>query len=310
MEMFLREARAAASLVHPHVVTVHNIGEAEGYHFLEMEYVAGQSLQRVLAAQRMLTTLEATDYLLQSCSALAQAHRQGMVHRDFKPSNILVRQDGIAKLADFGLAKRVVSPSSPTDRGLTGTPYYMAPELFHGWPGSKASDVYAVGVSYYYLLTGNFPFKHRNIARLATLHARQLVPDPRAVSADVPDSTSELIQRAMAKDPGDRFADATELHAALQRVYDGFAQPALPRDGSHRRIGDVPAKRQRWAGNHRLAGDWSDSKDLRRGGGIGTMVNDHRACLQCLRTSNSFLLSTSAGIERTSTARLIGDRNP
>jgi len=224
IELFLREARSAASLVHPHVVAVHNVGDDNGLHYLEMEYVPGQSLQHLLMSKKRFPPLEATRYLLQCCSALAQAHRQGLIHRDFKPANILVRDDGVAKLADFGLAKRIAHIASggrgrATEQGLSGTPYYMAPELFRGCQGTPASDVYAVGASYYYLLTGCFPFQHRNMGRLADLHQQAPVPDPREVVPTIPEPVANLVERALAKDAQDRFRDGAELHEQMQRVF-------------------------------------------------------------------------------------------
>ena len=177
MDLFLAEARAAASLVHPHIVTVHNIGQSGSLHYIELEYVPGQTLQQLVQAAGKLDAYSATDLLSQACSALAEAHRCGVVHRDFKPSNILVHRNGQAKLADFGLAKRV-SGGGSLDDSLAGTPYFMAPELFRTRPASKASDVYAVGVSYYYLLTGEFPYVERNVGKLAEKHANAPVPDP------------------------------------------------------------------------------------------------------------------------------------
>ncbi len=218
VDMFLREARLAASLVHPHVVTVHNVGEAAGFCFIELEYVPGQSLQKLLTARGSLPPFEATGYLLQSCSALAIAHEQGMVHRDYKPANVLVREDGWTKLADFGLAKRVQRVGSTAQQGLSGTPYFMAPELFCGASGSRASDVYAVGITYYYLLTGRFPFTHRHVAQLAHLHQHAPVPDPRRLVEDLPEAAVTLIQRALAKAPADRYQDGAELQAELQQI--------------------------------------------------------------------------------------------
>lgn len=219
VEMFLSEARAAASLVHPNVVTVHNVGKAGEHNFIELEYIAGQSLQWLRTRQANMAPIEATGYLLQSCNALAAAHHHGMVHRDFKPANILVRQDGVAKLADFGLAKRIIAGQSPAEQGLSGTPYFMAPELFRGSPGSPASDVYAVGVSYFYLLTGKFPFTSRHLVRLEQLHAEQPVPDPRATCPDIPPAAVATIERAMAKRPEDRHPNGAALSADLQSVF-------------------------------------------------------------------------------------------
>ena len=217
--MFLAEARAAASLVHPHIVAVHNLGEVEGRHFIEMEYVPGESLQRLVTTQTRLLPLEATRYMVQSCSALAAAHQQGLVHRDFKPANILVRHDGIAKLADFGLARPVMADAAASEGGLAGTPYFMAPELFQGRPGSMAGDVYAAGISFYYLLTGQFPFTGKHLMQIGQLHAQQPIPDPRELVPVIPGAAVEILRRALAKQPEERYPSGRELHLELQNLF-------------------------------------------------------------------------------------------
>jgi len=223
--LFLAEARAAASLVHPHIVTVHNIGQNGGFHYIELEYVPGQTLQQMVQAAGKLEAFPATEILLQTCSALAEAHRCGVVHRDFKPSNILVHRNGLAKLADFGLAK-LVAAGRAAGESLAGTPYFMAPELFRMKPASKASDVYAVGVSYYYLLTGEFPFVDRDIIRLAEKHTHAPVPDPRERCPEVPGEAAELAMSCMAKHPGDRPPDGETVYHALQAVSRNVCQLA------------------------------------------------------------------------------------
>lgn len=220
VDLFLAEARAAASLVHPHIVTVHNIGQSGSLHYIELEYVPGHTLQQLVQAAGKLDAYSATDLLSQACSALAEAHRCGVVHRDFKPSNILVHRNGQAKLADFGLAKRVTRGGSPDD-SLAGTPYFMAPELFRTRPASKASDVYAVGVSYYYLLTGDFPYVERNVAKLAEKHANAPVPDPRQRCPGVPDEAADLAIRCLAKRADERPADGERVYRELQAISRG-----------------------------------------------------------------------------------------
>ena len=220
VELFLAEARAAAALVHPHIVTVHNIGYRDGLHYIELEYVPGRTLQQMVQSAGKLEAHTATEILSQACSALAEAHRGGVVHRDFKPSNILVHRNGLAKLADFGLAKQVARGDSSRE-SLAGTPYFMAPELFRGRAAAKASDVYAVGVSYYYLLTGEFPFVDRNIAVLAEKHARAPVPDPRQRVPGVPEEAAELTMQCLAKAPADRPADGESVYRQLQTISRG-----------------------------------------------------------------------------------------
>ena len=222
LDLFMAEARAAASLVHPHIVAIHNVGELESHHFIEMEYVPGCSLEQLISEQSSLSLLDATNFLLQSCSALAAAHRQGLAHRDFKPANIMVRSDGTAKLADFGLAKQLSAEPVTGDVGLAGTPQFMAPELFQGEHANQQSDVYAVGVSYFYALTGRFPFVHETIAGLAQAHADQPIPDPRSFRKDIPAEAAAIIARCLAKNPQDRFQDSVALLSEMQRVFSGM----------------------------------------------------------------------------------------
>jgi serine/threonine-protein kinase len=205
--------------VHPHIVAIHNVGELESHHFIEMEYVPGCSLEQLIAERSSLTLLDATSFLVQSCSALAAAHRQGLAHRDFKPANIMVGSDGTAKLADFGLAKHLSRQPETLDGGLAGTPQFMAPELFQGEHADQQTDIYAVGVSYFYALTGRFPFVHETIVGLAQAHADQPIPDPRSFRTDISAEAAAIIARCLAKNPQDRFPDSGALLSEMQRVF-------------------------------------------------------------------------------------------
>lgn len=220
LEMFVAEARAAASLVHPNVVTVHNVGLYERFHFIEMEYVPGPSLASLVREAGWLSPLEATRMMLQVGAALDAAHVAGLVHRDIKPANVLVRDGQIAKLSDFGLAKRITGePTAPTGERLTGTPYFMAPELFQGVRATSASDVYALGVTYYFLLTGQHPFQDNSLTAMGKRHAEQPIPDPRSVNSEIPDDVVRLIHLAMSKNPLERPRDGGEFHERLRAVF-------------------------------------------------------------------------------------------
>ncbi len=215
--LFLAEARNAAALVHPNVVTVHNIGKSGDYHYIEMEYVVGRSLRHYVA-EGALDVGRATRLITQVCSALAEAHRIGIVHRDVKPGNILVTEGLTAKLADFGLAKRVVGGAEMEEKGLAGTPYFMAPELFDGEPASPRSDVYAVGVTYYNTLTGKLPFVARSLATLADLHRSEAVPYLEADGIKVDVNVERLLRTCLAKDARRRFPDAGALWEEFRSV--------------------------------------------------------------------------------------------
>ncbi|MEO8494681.1 MAG: serine/threonine-protein kinase, partial [Planctomycetota bacterium] len=218
-DAFLAEARAAAALVHPHVVALHTIGEFEGRQYIEMEYVNGQSLNRLLEQDGVLEPLEATRLMLQVSSALAAAHHVDMVHRDVKPGNVMVTAARDAKLADFGLAKRIATKQDPEGGMLCGTPHYMAPELFAGRPATKQSDIYAMGVTYFSLLVGRLPVETQSINELVRFHTQDTSIDISAAERDLPDGVVRILRRALAKDSAARYVDADELYGDLSATF-------------------------------------------------------------------------------------------
>ncbi len=221
-DQFWVEARAAAKLSTPHVVTIYNLGVDRGYHFIEMEYVPGAvSLTEWLVRKGPFEALAASKLVRQVVLALEAAHRSGVVHRDVKPANVLLTPRGHAKLADFGLAHQLLGPARER---LAGTPTFMAPELFRGASASPQSDIYAVGVMLYYLLSGRLPFAASTIRSLIRLHQEQTVPDIRAMVEAIPDRLAAIVGRCLAKDPADRFSSslelADELRAVIQQLRD------------------------------------------------------------------------------------------
>ena len=217
VERFWAEARAVAGLVHPHVVTVHNLGSDRGYHYIEMEFVPnGVSLRETLVRDGPLEALRASALVRQVALALAAAHRSGLVHRDVKPANVLLTADGQAKLADFGLVRRLDERESGA--GLAGTPTFMAPELFSGSPADARTDLYAVGVMYFYLLTARLPFASDALGHLIRLHRLAPLPDVRRLAPEVPDEVPPILARLLHKDPTRRYESAEELADELKVV--------------------------------------------------------------------------------------------
>lgn len=221
---FMHEAKAAAALVHPNIVTTHAIGESNGYHFIEMEFVAGRSLQQLIHDEGRLTPVRATALTARIAEGLAAAHRAKIVHRDLKPDNVLMTHHGIPKIADFGLAKRIHAEGDDTDQYLVGTPNYMAPELFRGETATPASDVYALGVTYYLLLTGRLPFAGKALLSLMKSVNDNPAPNARDLCPDIPLEMAECLSLLMAKAPENRPQDAIEaaqlLHAVAGQVRD------------------------------------------------------------------------------------------
>lgn len=217
---FQQEGRAAAALVHPNVVTVHAVGHSDGCHFLEMEFISGRSMQQLIADEGALTTPRALSLTAQTATGLAAAHREGIVHRDIKPDNIMLNRKGVPKLSDFGLAKRVLdSHGQPMADGLCGTPNFMAPELFQGETATPASDVYGLGVCLYLMLTGELPFHAVSLADLRYRHQNESVPNVRdrrpEVSLEVAGCVAKMTDPVPARRPKDAIEASQLLHAVL-----------------------------------------------------------------------------------------------
>lgn len=217
-ERFWAEARAVANLLHPNVVTIHNLGSDRGFHFIEMEYVpGGVSLRESIVRDGAFDPIRASTLVRQVVLALQAAHQSGLVHRDVKPANVLLNTNGEAKLADFGLVRRVAELER-AGVPVAGTPTYMAPELFVGVPASHRSDFYAVGVMYFYLLSARLPFASDQISQLVIKHQRDPIPDVRDHDTAIPDVVGAIIKRCLAKRPEERYDSADELAAHLQSV--------------------------------------------------------------------------------------------
>ncbi|MCA9035932.1 MAG: serine/threonine protein kinase [Planctomycetaceae bacterium] len=214
---FENEARAAAALVHGNIVTTHAIGRWEDMHFLEMEYVAGTSLQQEIDSYGALGPIRSTAMAVGIASGLAAAHRMGIIHRDLKPDNVIVTPASVPKIADFGLAKRIVGDDLPTNN-LAGTPYYMAPELFEGKPATTSSDVFALGVCYYQMLTGCYPFQGESISEVMNAILAGNCISVRRRNPDIPLDIAECVSLLLAPDPDRRPRDGGAASQLLQAV--------------------------------------------------------------------------------------------
>jgi len=216
---FQQEGRAAAALVHPNVVTVHAVGHIDGCHFLEMEFISGQSMQQLIHNEGSLTVPRALALAAQTASGLAAAHRAGIVHRDVKPDNIMLNRRGIPKLSDFGLAKRVLnSDGQPVADGICGTPNYMAPELLRGEPATPASDVYGLGVCLYLMLTNELPLQATSLADLRYRHQDGPFPSVRERRPEVSLEVAGCVARMTDPVPARRPQDAVEASQLLYAV--------------------------------------------------------------------------------------------
>ncbi len=220
---FVREARAAARLSHPNVVQVFDQGSDGPVLYLAMEYLPGRTLRDVLTERGALTPRESVSVLEPVLGALAAAHRAGIVHRDVKPENVILTDDGRIKVADFGLARAVTAPISSTAGGeLLGTVAYLAPELVSRGIADARADVYAAGIMLFELLTGKQPFTGSDPLQVAYRHVHETVPAPSTLSPELPVAFDEVVLEATSHDPDLRPPDAgrllADLHAAQARV--------------------------------------------------------------------------------------------
>ena len=204
---FLAEARSVAKLNHPSVIQIYSVARHGPYCYIAMEYVEGVSAEVMVTREGPFSAERATAVILQLAAALELAHASGIIHRDVKPGNILINQrDGTAKLGDFGMAVSALRATQPTVRA--GTPHYFAPEIWRGEPASIATDLYALGATYYYLLTGRPPLDGSTIEGLSVAHQRQEVVTPPELATGVAASCMRVVRRCMAKSPVERYESA------------------------------------------------------------------------------------------------------
>ncbi len=219
VQRFMREAQLAASLEHINVVQVFDVGESRGIYFLVMQYIEGKSLDRIIQQGGRLPLGDACEVIKQAGGALSAAHRLGIVHRDVKPANILVSRDGVVKVADFGLARSVDAGSSLSVEGtIVGTPHYMAPEQARGKPTDGRTDIYALGATFYHLVTGRPVFEGPTPISVVLKHVSEEPSPAHFVNTDLPAAVGDLIAKMMAKEPELRFQTMQDVLAALELI--------------------------------------------------------------------------------------------
>ncbi|AWB86279.1 Stk1 family PASTA domain-containing Ser/Thr kinase [Mycetocola zhujimingii] len=214
---FVQEARSAARLADPHVVSVFDQGQDSDLAYLVMEYLPGITLRELLRDHGKLTARQVIDIMDAVTSGLAAAHRAGIIHRDVKPENVLLADDGRIKISDFGLA-RAASANTATGQSLLGTIAYLSPELVTRGIADARSDIYALGIMMYEMLTGEQPYKGEQPMQIAYQHANESVPRPSAVNPDVPDALDDLVLWATERSPDERPSDAREMLERLREV--------------------------------------------------------------------------------------------
>jgi eukaryotic-like serine/threonine-protein kinase len=225
VERFRREARAVAQLAHPNIVTVIDRGEQDGRQFIVFEYVDGENLKQVVSREGPMPVREAVELALQVAKALGYAHDRGIVHRDVKPQNVILNEDGRAKVTDFGIARSLDVDGVTQTGAVLGTSDYIAPEQAQGQQVDEKTDVYSLGVVLYELLTGELPFRGEGFVAVAMQHVNEPPPNVLDRRGDVPPRLGLVIERAMAKRPEDRHASMNELVADLEaslRELDGY----------------------------------------------------------------------------------------
>jgi serine/threonine-protein kinase len=215
VERFRREASSAAALSHPNIVGIFDRGEWNGTYYIAMEYVAGRSLKAIVRDHGALEPAVAIDTVIQILSAARSAHRRGVIHRDLKPHNVILDEDGRARVTDFGIARAGASDMTMTG-SVMGTAQYLSPEQAQGYAVSASSDIYSVGVILYELLTGVVPFQGETAVAIAFKQVSATPRPPSELNPALPASLDAVVLRALAKDPIERYADDDELIAALR----------------------------------------------------------------------------------------------
>lgn len=214
---FKREALATTELVHPNIVSVYDVGEVDGFQYMVMEYVAGNDLKTYITKQFPIPYQVVIDIMTQILSAVEVAHDHNIIHRDLKPQNILIDEEGNAKITDFGIAVALADHSLTQTNTLLGSVHYLSPEQARGSMATKQSDIYSLGIILYEMLTGKVPFEGETAVSIALKHFQSEVPSVREFDPNIPQSLENIVLQATSKVPRDRFQSAEEMSIALRK---------------------------------------------------------------------------------------------
>lgn len=217
---FQREALSASSLAHPNIVEMYDVGEDDGIYYIVMEYVEGKTLKQLLKKRGSLTLSEAIDIMLQLTDGMAHAHDSYIIHRDLKPQNVMIRDDGQIKITDFGIAMALNATQLTQTNSVMGSVHYLPPEQASGKGSTIKSDIYSMGIIFYELLTGSLPFKGDNAVEIALKHMREPLPSVKEDNPAIPQSIENVIIKATAKNPKNRYDDARSMHEDLLTALD------------------------------------------------------------------------------------------
>lgn len=212
---FQREALSASSLAHPNIVEVYDVGEDNGLYYIVMEYIEGKTIKQLLKKRGSLTISEAIDIMLQLTDGMAHAHNSYIIHRDLKPQNVMIKDDGQIKITDFGIAMALNSTQLTQTNSVMGSVHYLPPEQASGKGCTAKSDIYSMGIIFYELLSGSLPFRGDNAVEIALKHMRDPLPSLRDNNPAIPQSIENIIRKATAKNPKNRYSDAKSMHDDL-----------------------------------------------------------------------------------------------
>ncbi|MDD4035998.1 MAG: Stk1 family PASTA domain-containing Ser/Thr kinase [Bacilli bacterium] len=217
---FQREALSASSLSHPNIVEMYDVGEDDGKYYIVMEFIEGKTLKQLIKKRGFLTVPEVIDIMLQLTDGLAHAHDSYIIHRDIKPQNVLILDNGLVKLTDFGIAMALNSSELTQTNSVMGSVHYLPPEQASGRGSTIKSDIYSLGIIMYELLTGKLPFKGENAVEIALKQLKDQMPNIRKQMTDIPQSIENIILKATAKNPKNRYNDAREMYQDLKTALD------------------------------------------------------------------------------------------
>ncbi|MFV0499467.1 MAG: Stk1 family PASTA domain-containing Ser/Thr kinase [Bacilli bacterium] len=217
IKRFKREALAATALNHPNIVQIFDIGEENNKYFIVMEYVEGVTLKQLILKRKRLTISEVKDIIMQVTLGINHAHNKQIIHRDIKPHNILIQKDGTVKITDFGIAVTLNATLLTQTNSILGSVHYLPPEQISGDVSNVRSDIYSIGILMYELLTGELPYNGDSAVTIALMHVRDEFPSPRKIDASISQSIENIIIRATAKNPKNRYNSAQEMHDDLRK---------------------------------------------------------------------------------------------